>query len=121
MDTREKIVLVEQLAARLDRTNWLAVAGTFDPLTLRHAERLAELSGNEKSVLAVVEPGECCLLPVEARAILVAALKSVQLVVVGEADSLPKSSQIQIAKDESGERERSAAFIEHVKGRQHAR
>ena len=118
MDTREKIVPVEQLAARLGGEPWLAVVGTFDPLTLAQAERLAKLSGNGKAVLAVVEPGVGCLLPVEARAILVAALKSVRMVVVAEAGALPP---VEIVRDEAGERERSAAFIEHVKGRQIAR
>jgi hypothetical protein len=121
LDTREKIVPVEQLAARLSDGQWRAVVGKFDPLTLEHAERLAELSGNGKSVLAVVEPGTGCLLPVEARATLVAALKSVQLVVVGEADTLPQHAQIELVKDDEGERKRSAAFVEHVKGRQGAR
>ena len=118
MDTREKIVSVEQLAARLDRGPWLAVVGAFDPLTLAQAERLAQLSGNGKAVLAVVEPGSGTLLPVEARAILVAALKSVRMVVVAEASALPP---VEIVRDDAGEKERSAAFVEHVKGRQIAR
>jgi hypothetical protein len=118
LDTRDKIVPLERLAARLGDACWLAVAGTFDPLTLKHAERLAALTGVGKSILAVVEPGSHCLLPVEARAILVAALKSVQLVVVAKADALPK---LEMVRDDAGERERSAAFIEHVKERQRAR
>jgi len=106
------------LAARLGGEQWLAVVGTYDPLTLAQAERLAKLSGNGKSILAVVEPGAGCLLPVEARAILVAALKSVQLVVVAEGDVLP---QVEMVRDDAGEKERSAAFVQHVKGRQLAR
>ena len=121
MDTREKIVPVEQLGARLGNAQWLAVVGTFDPLTLNHAERLAGLSGHGKSILAVVEPGTGCLLPVAARAILVAALRSVQLVVVAEPSALGSVPQVEIVKDEEGERRRSAAFVEHVKARQGAR
>jgi hypothetical protein len=121
LDTREKIVPVEQLATRLSDARWLAVVGTFDPLTLAHAERLAELGGNGKSLLAVVEPGTGCLLPVEARATLIAALSSVQLVVVAEADALPKHAQMELVKDDEGERKRSAAFVEHVRRRQGAR
>jgi hypothetical protein len=121
LDTREKIVPVEQLAARLGGERWLAVAGTFDPLTLEQAERLAELGGNGGSLLAVVEPGMGCLLPVEARAILVAALKGVQLVVVSEAGALAERPQIEIVQDEEGERRRSTEFAEHVRERQGAR
>lgn len=121
MDTREKIVPLDQLSARLASARWLAVVGTFDPLTLGQAERLAKLSGVGKSLLAVVEPGSGCLLPVEARAILVAALKTVELVFVGDAEALPKNGQIELIKDDEGERARSAEFVEHVKGRQLAR
>ncbi len=120
MDTREKIVPVEQLAGRLGAGAWIAAVGTFDPLTLSQADRLAKLSGNGKAVLAVVEPGNGCLLPVEARAILVAALQSVQLVVVAEANALPAFPEVQIVRDDEGERQRSAAFVEHVRGRQGA-
>ncbi len=115
LDTREKIVPLEQLAAQLDGGQWMAVAGTFDPMTLAQAERLAKLSGNGRSLLAVVEPGEGCLLPVEARAILVAALKSVQLVVIANADEVPP---MEIARDDTGERRLSAEFVEHVRQRQ---
>jgi hypothetical protein len=118
LDTREKIVPVEQLTARLSGSEWLAVVGTFDPLTLSQAERLAEVSGNGKSILAVVEPGTNCLLPVEARAVLVAALKSVRLVVVGQSSELPQLPQLQTMSDPEGERKRSSAFVEHVRGRQ---
>ncbi len=121
MDTRDKIVLVAQLRGRLDDGAWLAVAGIFDPLTLSHADRIAELSARGKSVLAVVEPGTNCLLPVEARAMLVAALKCVRLVVVAQADELARFPQLEIVKDEEGERQRSLAFVEHVRGRQTAK
>jgi hypothetical protein len=121
LDTRDKIVSVAQLRGRLDDGAWLAVAGTFDPLTLSHAERMAELSARGKPVLAVVEPGTNCLLPVEARAVLVAARRSVRLVVIAEADALASFPQLEIVKDEEGERQRSLAFVEHVRGRQTAK
>jgi hypothetical protein len=118
LDTRDKIVSVAQLRERLNDGAWLAVAGTFDPLTLSHAERMAELSAGGKSVLAVVQAGTNCLLPVEARAVLVAALKSVRLVVVAKADALAGLPQLEIVKDEEGERQRSLAFVDHVRRRQ---
>jgi len=122
LDTREKIVPLEQLPGRLAKGQWLAAVGTFDPLTLSHAEWLAAVGGKEKNVLAVVEPGETCLLPVEARAVLVAALKSVQLVVVvPRAHDLPKMQNLEIVKDEEGDRKRSLAFVEHLRERQSGR
>ena len=121
MDTREKIVQAEQLAAKLGSGEWHAIVGKFDPLTLAQAERLVQASNNGKAVLAVVEPGTECLLPVEARAILVAALKSVRLVVVADGRDLAKFPNVQLSRDDEGERRRSLAFVEHVRGRQTAR
>jgi hypothetical protein len=122
LDTRGKIVPLEQLAARLgEDRQWLAAVGKFDPLTLAQAERLAALSGKGKAVLAVVEPDKASLLPVQARAALVAALKSVQAVVVAEANALAHYPQLEIFQDDEGERKRSAEFAEHVKRRQTAK
>jgi bifunctional ADP-heptose synthase (sugar kinase/adenylyltransferase) len=118
LDTREKIVPLEELAAHLGGSDWLGIVGMFDPLTLGHAERLNNATTNGKNVLAVVEPGANSLLPAEARAVLVAALKSVKLVVVCEAAALPKLTQLAIITDADGERQRSLAFAEHVKERQ---
>ena len=121
LDTREKIVPLQDLPAQLGNGNWLAVIGRFDPLTLAQAERLAELTREGRSIVGVIEPGEDCLLPVEARAALVAALSSVQLVVIGEAGSLPGHPQMEIIADEEGERKRSAEFVQFIAERQGAR
>jgi bifunctional ADP-heptose synthase (sugar kinase/adenylyltransferase) len=121
LDTRDKIVPVDQLAAKLGEGEWLAVIGKFDPLTLGQAERLAQAGSEGTAILAVVEPAAECLLPQEARAILVAALKSVQMVVVAEADAVAKFPRVQIARDDDGDRQRSLAFVEHVRGRQSGR
>ena len=120
MDTREKIVPLKDLLPRLGNARWLAVVGAFDPLMLAHATRLAELGGRGRSIIAVVEPSTESLLPTEARAALVAALRSVQLVVIAEAASLPPSPQIEILKDEAGERKRSAEFVGRIADRQKA-
>ena len=120
MGTREKLVALEDLPSRIGDANWLAVVGHFDPLTLAQAKHLADFSGRGRSLLAVVEPDNSCLLPVEARATLVAALRSVQLVVIAEAASLPSHPQIELVKDEDGERKRSAEFVEFIRKRQRA-
>jgi hypothetical protein len=120
LDTREKIVGLKDLPHRLGNANWLAVVGTFDPLTLAQADRLAELTARGRSILTVVQPGVDSLLPAEARAALIAALRSVQLVVIADAASLPPHPQIEILKDEAGERKRSAEFVERIACRQKA-
>jgi hypothetical protein len=121
LDTREKIVALEDLPARLGTGQWLAVVGRFDPLTLPQAQRIAKLGGDGRAILGVVEPGEDCLLPAEARATLVAALRAVQLVVISEAGSLPADAHMEIVADEEGERKRSAEFVEFIAKRQEAR
>ena len=121
MDTREKIVALGDLPARLGTAQWIAVVGRFDPLTLSQAERVAKLNGEGRSILIVVEPGEDCLLPVEARAALLAALRGVQLVVMGEAGLLPAHAQMEIVADEEGERKRSAEFVHFIAKRLEAR
>jgi hypothetical protein len=106
------------LAGRLGEGKWLAVVGRFDPLTAAQARRLAELSGQGRLILAVVEEAEGSLLPVEARTELVAALRSVQLVVRGNAEALKAYPEIEVVEDDEGERRRSAEFVEFVRRRQ---
>jgi len=121
LDTREKIVSLQDLPARLGDGNWLAVIGRFDPLTLAQAERVAKLKEEGRSMIGVIEPGEDCLLPVEARAALVAALGAVQLVVMGEGADLKVYPQIELVADEEGDRKRSADFVQFIAQRQGAR
>ncbi len=120
MDTREKIVPLQDLHARLGTGQWVAVVGRFDPLTLVQAERVAKLKEDGRAILIVVEPGEDCLLPVEARAALVAALRGVQLVVIAGGDELPAYPQVEMIADEEGERKRSAEFVRFIAERQGA-
>ncbi len=120
MDTREKIVPLGDLTARLGDGKWLAVVGRFDPMTAAQAIRIEESGGQGRAILAVVEEGEDCLLPVEARAALVAALRSVELVVIAGATALKAYPKIEIVEDEEGERARSAEFVEFVRRRQGA-
>jgi len=79
MDTRRKIVR--------DRARWsapegaLAVAGPFDPLLAAHARQLRELKQDGRALVVFVTEPEEPILPLEARAELVAALRCVDAVV----------------------------------------
>ena len=119
MDTRQKIISVGELPARLANTRCQAIAGFFDPLTLAQAERIAAAGDN---VLAIVDPGQDTLLDVGARATLVAALRSVKLVVIASRKEwepvLAKSPHVQVNVDESAERARSEAFADFILQRQ---
>lgn len=78
MDTREKI-LSPASAAGLSPP--VLVVGYFDPLTADHARRLDALGSG--LTVAILDPPDP-LLPAQARAELVAALSSVENVVVGD-------------------------------------
>jgi hypothetical protein len=79
VDTREKIVPLEELRRRMAGGEWRAIAGLFDPLTAALAQRLTEI-GNDGELAAIVldEPGT--LLTAEARAALIAGLRPIRLV-----------------------------------------
>jgi hypothetical protein len=78
VDTREKI-LSPAAAAALSPP--VLVLGYFDPLTADHARRLEAL--NCRVTVAILDPPDP-LLPVRARAELVAALRCVNHVVLGD-------------------------------------
>jgi bifunctional ADP-heptose synthase (sugar kinase/adenylyltransferase) len=101
LDTRTKIIPLQELEERLRSHAAQCVSGHFDPLLAEHVRRLEE--AREPGRLLVVEitnPAQP-LLAQRARAELVAALAMVDYVVLG--DGKPSA--------DAGMRER---FIEHV-------
>ncbi len=123
MDTRDKIVALEQLPGLLTSGTWAVVAGTFDPLTLVQAERLSALSEIGERTLAVVLSEPETLLTADARAALVAALRSVDAVVLADRgwhSILPPDCELRIIDDMPEERARTRDFVEFVKSRQRA-
>jgi glycerol-3-phosphate cytidylyltransferase-like family protein len=76
VDTRPKIVGGEE-ALRLAAAGATVVSGYFDPLLASHAERLAELKRNGTPLLVVITSPANPILPVRARAELVAGLRAV--------------------------------------------
>ena len=122
MDTRNKIVPLDEVPALLGTTPWLAVVGVFDPLTAIEAKRLASLARPDRKLLAVVLESENALLSPEARAELVAALRYVHLVATATPQCwrsvLPNGADFHIIEDPEGDKTRSAEFIQFVLNRQ---
>jgi hypothetical protein len=121
VDTREKIVPLEQLHLLDPDTAWVAVVGLFDPLTLVQARRLAELRKNGHKLLAIVLEAEDVLLTSLARAVLVAALRSVDAVTISEHESwrsMMPHHRFEIVEDMKAERTRTAEFINFILDRQ---
>ncbi|HEY3938146.1 MAG TPA: hypothetical protein VGL97_11990 [Bryobacteraceae bacterium] len=118
MDTREKIVPVRDLGARLAHGDWLALVGWFDPLTATLAKQVAESTAPGRNLLAVVLDADDTLLPAEARAALMAALRAVDVVTMAKPHEwramAASSARIEIVEDSEGERRRSAEFVELV-------
>src|SRR3954452_2611529 len=120
LDTRGKIVSSEGACVQLAEGNWLIVAGYFDPLTAAVAERVRDLvdKSREERVLAVVLHSSGTLLSAEARSHLVAALRTVDAVLVtSEEDStrfIARDSRIRFVFDREAERRDSAEFAELV-------
>ena len=123
LDTRRKIVSIDELRRHIARGEWVAVAGLFDPLTVTQARRLAELPRKGRKVLAVVLEDDETLLPAEARAELIAALSAVDVVAI--ADGVQWRSQletrgVEIIEDFRAEKQRSAEFVKLILERQQA-
>jgi hypothetical protein len=115
LDTRDKIVDVSEAAKQLSSGKWTVVPGLFDPLTATRARRL---TGNGRKLAVIVFDSAKTLLSAEARAVLVAALRAVTLVVVAHPDqwraSVPTCGDVEIIEDPEEEAARSAEFIEFV-------
>ncbi len=123
MDTREKIVPLQRVAACLETGQWLAVVGLFDPLTALQASRLADLhaQGGRKILVLILDTGNT-LLTAAARAALIAALRHVHLVAIAPPElwrsAIPHNSDVEIVDDPEGECARSAEFVQFILHRQ---
>ena len=86
LDTRTKLHSYEDALDSTRGKNARWVSGRFDPLLAAHARRLAELGkGADLLIVTVLDAGADSILPIEARAQLVAALATVDCVVIGRA------------------------------------
>ena len=112
MDTRAKIVSPEESASRL-KPGTLVVAGHFDPLLASHAARLAEARAGAAALAVVVTDPPEPVLPLRARAELVAALRCVDLVIPGGPGAPTPDLNW-----ESEHLHAAADFLQHVKSRQ---
>jgi glycerol-3-phosphate cytidylyltransferase-like family protein len=125
VDTRAKIVTVEQLRA-LKATTPLVVTGYFDLLRAAHAceiEALRERT-RAKVLIAAVLPWNEAFLPQRARAEMAAALRMVDYVVAIEADDVPELVHVlgpsQVVRLEAADARRNRELIEHVHRRHSA-
>jgi hypothetical protein len=117
MDTREKITTLAEFGRREHDGDWMAVIGTFDPVTAKVTRMIHQFKKPQGQLLTVVVPGEVVLLNVEARAALMAALRDVNAVVIGESEearSTLESLGIEVFEDAKEDWRRSQEFVECV-------
>jgi len=105
LDTRSKIIPIEEARHLTSRVPTLWLKGHFDPLLAEHARRLRATPG-QTLVVEITNPPHP-LLPQRARAELVAALAAVDYVVLGNGSQ----------SDDASITER---FIQHVLTRHRA-
>lgn len=119
VDTREKIVSLEEVRTLAESGEWAAVVGLFDPLTLTQAERIRAIANvaPARKILAVVVREPDTLLTEEARAALVAGLRDVDAVTISTADAV-RECDIAVYEDAAAERERTAEFVNFIRRRQ---
>lgn len=114
MDTRSKILSNDD-ARKL--TGATIVSGYFDPVTHLHAGRLAGLKADRPLLVLIATPANA-ILPAEARANLVAALRCVDAVTIitgAYPDGLVP--QVQLETEDAARLEQ---LIRHVQARQQA-
>ena len=116
MDTRLKITGAETQPA-IEPAK--VISGFFDPLTAAHIARMRELAPEGGLTVLVSSPPEP-LLPLRARAELLAGLKMVASVVpIEDPAAVPHSfAGLIVAHEEQGDLERRQALMNHVLERQ---
>jgi hypothetical protein len=126
VNTQRKIQKLDGLRESLARDAWTVVVGRFDPMTCESADALEALAEPKRKLMVVVQghvqrrEGE--LLSAEARAVLVAALRSVDVVLVGDSDAwrhaLVENTNIRLIEDAGVENSREQSFRDLVLSRQ---
>lgn len=118
MDTRSKIVTAAQAAIKPAAT---LVRGYFDPLCLAHVRRLEEIAhAGGGPVTILLDSPPLPLLPVSARAELLAALRVVGYVVIAEALAPLEFRGAPIIDELDDDLRRLQELMEHVQRRQNA-
>ncbi len=82
LDTRIKIISPSAALEYRRQGRTAMVTGYFDPLTVEHARRLREIRDEFEGLIVALQDPADPILPAEARAELVAALRTVDYVVL---------------------------------------
>ena len=114
MDTRSKIIGLAEAAALPARA---VVSGHFDPMTAAHLARLREIAPEGGLTLLVTSLPDP-LLPLRARAELMAGLAMTQAVVELDGPAPASLGGLPVIHEEQNDLERREALMRHVLERQ---
>jgi len=119
VNTRSKIV---DAAACRSNGPVTVVTGYFDPLLAWHARELESIRGRAGALAVVVLPLPGELLPQHARAVLVAALRMIDYVLVADNEDLDRLlaelKPAEIVRLDNDDLRRRGELIEHVRRQQ---
>ncbi|MDX2150051.1 MAG: lipopolysaccharide heptosyltransferase II [Bryobacteraceae bacterium] len=124
MDTRRKIVDVDEALRVAAEESVCVVSGYFDPLTAEHAGRLEEIrrEASDGRVVVAIQDLPGSLLDSRSRAEMVAALRTVDYVVAGEGVErvLANVPGDRLIREEDADGERQRRLVEHIRARHEA-
>jgi bifunctional ADP-heptose synthase (sugar kinase/adenylyltransferase) len=116
VNTRSKIV---DAAAFSGNGPVIVITGYFDPLLAWHARELESIRGRAGAIAVVVLPLVGELLPQRARAVLVAALRVIDYVLIADNEDLDRLfaelKPVEIVRLEGDDLRRRGELIEHVR------
>jgi hypothetical protein len=126
VNTQRKIQELDGLRESLARDAWTVVVGRFDPMTCEAADALEALAAPDRKLMVVVQADgqspEGELLSADARAVLVAALRPVDAVLVEDSDAwrhaLGQNTNVRLVEDAGVENKREQSFRNLVLSRQ---
>jgi bifunctional ADP-heptose synthase (sugar kinase/adenylyltransferase) len=126
LDTRRKIVAPEAISRSQPI---ILVSGFFDPLLASHATRLKALRRDGRRLAVLLSDPPDPVLPLRARAQLVAALRAVDYVVLADGAATDHNSESEIirriqpeeiVREEQADQRRTRELIAYVRARQSA-
>ena len=116
LDTRSKIIGRGEALGRIrEHAGWVIVTGYFDPVTAEHARLFRQISSKYSGIAVFLSDPLHPILPAQARAELLAALRVVDCVVLPQdRGSQPLDPDIPVLREEEADEARLRKLIEHV-------
>jgi hypothetical protein len=113
LDTREKIVPADSIHSAEAKV----VIGYFDPLYAANVHRLQEICNNGERITVIVADRSSGILPLRARAEMVASLRCVRHVIIDEGDPIRIAARLgarEVIDEREADETRAAGLSAHI-------